>query len=320
MTGKLTTIFHKISFFIFVWFLCLVILTNPGLAKKHNFTKFLLVVSRDSKPYLECEQGVKSFIENHYKLPHEIISIHLESKDISNVKKEIKLNTPDIAICIGTRATYLLKEINQKFPWVATFLIDKAIEALKKQGIVAVSMDVPLEIRIATLCRIKDHIYAAALAPNTPLSPKRSIRQGPCKNRDAYVQIFPFLSSIEIALKKLLDNAVNAFFITPDPEVFNSQEAVQYTLLWGLRNKIAICGLSSGYVRNGALFALEADAKSLGEQTAQLALDRLLGKIKGDIVIQHPKKLLLSINLKTAKRLGIEVPESVLKDAQVIIQ
>lgn len=281
---------------------------------------FVIVVSKDLRPYLECEQGVRQFLENWHKKPHKIISMHLAEKSQRYVKEAIANLKPDMVICIGTKATYLLKEIKPDCPWVATFIIDKTIEKLKAQGIVAVSMDVPIEKRISVLCRIKDHIHAAVLARDTPVSPKNYVKYGPCQTKDAYFRIFPFFSSIEIALQNILKSLINALFITADPDVFSSQEVVSYTLLWGLRNKVAICGLSSGYVRNGALYALEADLKSLGRQTARLALHYLSGKIKGNVIVQHPKRLVLSINLKTASRLGLKIPESVLKEARVIIK
>ncbi len=130
----------------------------------------------------------------------------------------------------------------------------------------------------------------------------------------------PFFSSIESALQALLEEHVDSFFITPDPIIFNSQEAVAYTLLWGLRNKVAVCGLSSGYVKNGALYALEADIEALGSQAGRLAIASLEGRTSGKTVIEHPKKLILSINLKTAKRLGIKIPPDVLNRAQMVIR
>lgn len=294
--------------------------TWPIHAADMGTKNFVIVVSKDLKPYLECEQGVREFLENWYKGPHKIISMHLAEKNQHQIKELIAHLKPDMVVCIGTRSTYLLKEIKPNCPWVATFIIDKTIEKLKAQGIVAVSMDVPIENRISVLCKIKDHIHAAILARNTPLSPKNYVKYGPCQTKEAYFRIFPFFSSIEIALQNILKSSINALFITADPDVFSSQEVVSYTLLWGLRNKIAICGLSSGYVRNGALYALEADLRSLGKQTAKLAIDYLLGNITGNVVVQHPERLILSINLRTASRLGLEIPESILKEAQVIIK
>ncbi len=294
---------------------------RPVSATNGKANTFAIIVSRDLRPYLVCEQGVRQFLENWGRRSHKIVSMHLAEKDPSQVRNQITRMKPDMVICIGTKAAYLLRDMKPNYPWVATFIIDKTIEELKKtNGVIAVSMDVPIEKRISILCKIKDRVHAAVLARDVPASPKTYIKYGPCKTRNAYLQVFPFLSSIEVALQNILKNSINTFFITADPQIFNSQEVVTYTLLWGLRNRIAICGLSAGYVKNGALYALEADVRALGKQAAKLAIGCLLGKIKGDVVVQHPQKLILSINLKTASRLGLKIPVSILEKAQVVVK
>jgi len=281
---------------------------------------FLILISKKSNPYLECERGTRELLMKASKAFVEVKSIYLDKKTTEDLKKEIEAFRPSIAVCIGTRAAFFLKEAKLGFPWVATFIIDKSIAALMMPGLLAVSMDVPIEKRLEILCQIRNHVHAGLLEYKTPKSAPQKIHEGACKNRDAYYMVLPFFGAIETALQNLLKNQINSFLITPDPRIFNSQESVAYTLLWGLRNKIAVCGLSSGYVKNGALYALEADIEAMGRQACQLAIDCMEGKTAGKTVIQHPQKLILSINLKTAKRLGLTIPENVLKKAQLVIR
>ncbi len=285
-----------------------------------NPALFLVVVSKEAKPYILCEEGIIKAIRQGWKGRYKISTIYLDQDEEEELREEVEELRPTAAICIGTRAAFFMKEIGPSYPWVATFLLDKSIQRLNLKRLLAVSMDVPMEKRMETLCRIKSHIRAGLLSHEKQTAVKRPFRAGSCMGKDAYLVIAPYRASIEKALGNILKLAINSFFITPDPEIFNSQEAVTYTLLWGLRNKVAVCGLSSGYVKNGALFALEADVKDLGEQAAELALDYLAGKIKEKMVIEHPRKFVLSLNLKTARRLGIKVPESVLETARIVIR
>ena len=283
-------------------------------------TRFLILVSKKTPPYLKCEKGVKEVFWKKYKGTFETKSLYLSKEQPGDLKQKIEEFAPSVAVCIGTRAAFFLKDEEFKFPWVATFLIDKSIESLMAPGLLAVSMDVPIERRIETLCRIKNRVRAGLLTYKSPKSSPKRIQTGACKGKDAYYIMSPFFSSIESALQTLLEEQVDSFFITPDPVIFNSQEAVAYALLWGLRNKVAVCGLSSGYVKNGALYALEADIEALGKQAGRLAIARIEGRTSGKTVIEHPQKLILSINLKTAKRLGLKIPPDVLNSAQMIIR
>ncbi len=309
----------KIAAFWAVLFLFALFAASPVLGAK-NKDSIIILVSKKFGPYLQCEKGVKNFVKKKWQRPFEMATIYLSELNEFETKEKITQLSPTLAISIGTRAAYFLDGLKPHFPWVATFLLENSIESLKSRPLLAISMDVPIEVRIQTMCKIKGHVHAAVLGYKVPVSPIKPVKTGKCRNRDAYVIASPFFSSIKTALQKVLELSVNSFFITADPRIFNSQEVVSYTLLWGLRNKIAVCGLSSGYVKNGALYSLEADVVALGSQAANLALGYVSGKVKGETIIQHPNKLLLSINLKTAKRLGIEIPRSVMDEAFLVIE
>ncbi|NPA94904.1 MAG: hypothetical protein GXO58_05705 [Thermodesulfobacteria bacterium] len=281
---------------------------------------FLLVVSKQSGPYLMCEEGVKKAIRHGWKGPYKIYTIYLNNDEIDELKEKVERLKPTAAILIGTRAAFFMKELHPSYPWVATFLLKKSIQQLNVKRLLAITMDVPLEKKLNILCMIKNNIRAGLLEPNQKHSVQTKFDEDSCRGRNAYLVVAPYSSSIENALNNILKLSINSFFITPEPEIFSSQEAVTYTLLWGLRNKIAICGLSSGYVKNGALFALEADIPDLGRQAAELMMDYLAGKIKEEKIIKHPRKLVLSLNLRTARRLGVKVPDSVIDMAQIIIR
>ena len=72
-------------------------------------------------------------------------------------------------------------------------------------------------------------------------------------------------------------------------------------------------------VRNGGLMAYEANIPEL-HKNAALYVDKILkGAKPSDLPIQQPTKLSLFINLKAAKALGLELPQSLLTRADEVI-
>jgi putative ABC transport system substrate-binding protein len=73
-------------------------------------------------------------------------------------------------------------------------------------------------------------------------------------------------------------------------------------------------------VRDGGLMAYEANIPEL-HKNAALYIDKILkGAKPSDLPIQQPAKLSLVINLKAAKALGLELPQSLLARADELIE
>ena len=79
-----------------------------------------------------------------------------------------------------------------------------------------------------------------------------------------------------------------------------------------------ICG-EGAHVRAGGLATLGVDYYKLGFQAGVMAADILSGKAKpAEMAIQAQKKFKPVINMKSAAKIGLTVPEELLKDAEVI--
>ena len=70
-----------------------------------------------------------------------------------------------------------------------------------------------------------------------------------------------------------------------------------------------------GFAKSGGLLSYGVDMASQFGQAAPY-VDRILkGAIPGDLPVQAPTKFELIVNLKTAKALGLDVPDAVLSIA-----
>jgi putative ABC transport system substrate-binding protein len=70
----------------------------------------------------------------------------------------------------------------------------------------------------------------------------------------------------------------------------------------------------------GALMSLDIDANESGQRVAAI-IDKLLhGAKPADIPVEQPTRFLLAINMKSAKALGIAVPQAMLLRADEVVQ
>ena len=74
------------------------------------------------------------------------------------------------------------------------------------------------------------------------------------------------------------------------------------------------------YVEAGGLMSYGVDLTDLGHRIAQLVDQILKGAKPGEIPIFQPTQFELSINLKTAKTLGIELPPLLVARADKVIE
>src|SRR5262249_26532949 len=123
-----------------------------------------------------------------------------------------------------------------------------------------------------------------------------------------------------VAALDSIQDGIDALWIVPDETVL-SQAVVQQMLLFSYRRKIPLLGLSDRHAQMGALFALSfASAEDIGPQAGDLAQALLSGCAATAVPYTSARKVALTVNLTTAQKLGLEIPQAILGRATNVIQ
>jgi putative ABC transport system substrate-binding protein len=86
------------------------------------------------------------------------------------------------------------------------------------------------------------------------------------------------------------------------------------------RNNVPAVYPNSPYARAGGLLSFGVDGVDIYRRAASY-VDRILrGEKPGDLPVQFPTKFEMVVNLKTAKALGLTVPQAILLRADEIIE
>jgi putative tryptophan/tyrosine transport system substrate-binding protein len=110
---------------------------------------------------------------------------------------------------------------------------------------------------------------------------------------------------------------VDVIWLPPDNTIAASLESV---VKIALSNKLPLFGATSGAVKSGAIGSVGLDWYQIGVETGQVAIRVLNGEKPGDIAIASASVTSLSLNPKSAKLMGIELPGDLMAQAARIVE
>ena len=293
-----------------------VALSLPGEA-----AKIVAVKSADVDVYNDALEGFKS-VAGHSTVSEYDMGGDLQSgkKFLARLKSGPK---PDLIFAIGVWALQAVVEEIRDIPVVFAMVLNPStVIGQEARNITGASMNVPIEQQIALLKKV------------SPQAPRIGVIYDPSKtgflvrqaeriaNPQAVRLVTKSIASSKDAIAALdaMQGEIDALWILPDLTVL-APESVQYMLLFSFRNKIPLLGLSENQARMGALLGLSFESgRDIGIQAGELANEVLSGRSAQEIPFTAARKVKLTVNLKTAARLGLQVPKEILDRADLVIR
>jgi len=112
------------------------------------------------------------------------------------------------------------------------------------------------------------------------------------------------------ALRQL--NGADAVLLLPDSSLLTAT-AMEEAFLLSFRKKTPLLGIAEWQVRDGALLALVVDTVHQGRLIGESASKALKGIQIGQLSATPPRQFELFLNLETARKMGIKIPDELLR-------
>jgi len=125
------------------------------------------------------------------------------------------------------------------------------------------------------------------------------------------------VEELRSAFAGLSRSNVDALFIVDDAFMFTHGEEI---LQMGMNARLPIVFANKPLARKGVLLSYAVDHPALFRRAADYVDKILKGAKPADLPIEQPTKFELVVNLKTAKALGITIPQSILVRADEVIR
>ena len=253
-----------------------------------------------------------------------------DAKRLQAHAAELTQSAPDVIFAQGTPATTALRRGTGTTPIVFVMVTDPIIDGLvaslaRPGGNVTGFANYELTMGVKWLELLKEvspgmtRVALLHNPDNRPLSAQVREIEAAASKFAVQVDAAPVRrrADIEPAIDEFARGAngglviINDFILTPHRELIAMLAA---------RHRLPTIANLSANAASGALMSYAVDSSDLFRRAATYIDHILKGAKPADLPVQQPTKFELTINLKTARALGIEVPPTLLARADEVIE
>ena len=223
--------------------------------------------------------------------------------------RKLRASNASLVVAVGLKAALAAKLEIVDVPIVYMMILDPLRHQLTGANMTGTLLEVPIDRQLKIMRRFLPtlHRIGTLYDPDkTSSRMKDAMRQA--ATSDFKLKGLPVESEKDVPqqLRKLLSD-VDALWLMPDSTVLTN-ESVRFILESALANQIPVIGFSPEFTRLGALLSLSVNYGDVGRETGLLAKRLLDGERLLPLNPVPIERLKITVNLKTAKFLGITFP------------
>ena len=272
--------------------------------------------SDDFAPYDETLAGFANTCEN------ELREYNLDGKaeNAGRIVAAVSEHRPDLVLAIGVLAAQVAQQRLQDFP-VLFVMVPRPVElGLTGDNIAGIALDIPAGRQLEMYRSIVPGLSSLGVI----YDPAKS---GPLidEARAAAARVGIELVAEPVDSRKRVPGAlrgllrrIDALWMVPDETVV-TPESFKFLLLTSFENNLPFLAASDIFVKVGALASLTPDYRDIGRQGCELAMELASGDLRlADEHVIAPAKVNVTINLKTARKIGVAIPDEIVSAAHAV--
>ena len=304
---------------------CLITVLSPGPVLGRDIT-VAVIESRRIKAYDLALDGFKEVMAKRgYTAEFARYVVDVDLHTATDLARATEGSDAVVILALGTDAARLVKEAHTAVPSIFSMVSEPGQSGLLNAGnnggtpMTGVCLDVPVEAQFASLLDVVPRARKIGVIYNPAESQFIVDAARSAANRmDLGLVTYPVHSEADVpeALTSLRPK-IDALWLVSDRMVLTTQ-SLQYVFLFTFQTNLPLMGLSEHFVKMGALFAVGPDYRDVGMQSGEFAAQILAGRDPEELPLAAPRKVLLSLNLRTAEIIGLRIPENVVRKASSI--
>lgn len=280
-------------------------------------TDIVILKSSDIAAYNQALRGFKAALPTGMVLSEYDLQGDLEKG--RKLARKIRASDPALVFAVGLKAAKAAHLEIVDIPVVYSMVLDPAKYGLNAPNMTGVLLEVPIERQLSTIRAVLPNLkYVGTLYDPSKTAPLIEEAKRVLKSNGLELVPIQVTSERDVpsALRTLLP-AVGALWLVPDSTVL-TDESLRFILNTALEEHVPVIGFSREFARSGAFLCLSVNYDDIGRQAGQLARKILDGQVSLPLRPLHPDRIEMSLNLKTAKFLRIEIPRELESKADEI--
>jgi putative tryptophan/tyrosine transport system substrate-binding protein len=280
-----------------------------------------ILMTQQSSSYQDVRKGFQQYLDKQgIAVEYDIRNFEGPTQETDGVLQAIKATNPSVVLTLGSPATEAVIREMKNIPIIAGMILNEA-ELTKGENATGIVLEFPLQTHVSWIKKLLPHKKTIGVLFNSQentgtIEQARQVIEA--SGLTLYAKKVETPRDLPEALDSLSGNADVLWGLTDS--VVLSPETAKGILLFSFRNRMPFVGLSTSWVKAGAVYALDRDYVDIGVQCGELAEQVLKGVNIHTLKPRSPRKVLYALNLNSINHMKLNISDGVIRGAHPVFE